>query len=352
MKENSFHNPFTFTISPELFVGYSKETERILRAVRNREKATLIIGPTGSGKTTMLKYIAQMLEKECKIIYIPKPPKDPTDFIGIFSPFLKGFFSFFKNNGTNLYNMGEKLNKKLSGKPMLFFVDECHEASLESLEWMRALTDQTDSLSIVMAGLPILDKMLKENLETFVRRVNTKVELLALSKYEVRDLIKKRIESAGGTDIKPLTEEAVNFVYQRTGGFPREVIRLCYGLLENAKERSVASIDMDFIKECNGHALHSDFLPASKRPISADFSKQLPAKQREIIGILGNRELKPTEIVAKLKPEEYKNRDIAIRSVNNILRRLMSEGIIERVRSGKAYKYGISEKYRTLMVRA
>ena len=95
MEENSAQNPFTFTISPELFVGYSKETEKILKAVKNREKATLIIGPTGSGKTTMLKYIAQTLDKGYRIIYIPKPPKNPSDFLEIFSPFVKGFFHFF-----------------------------------------------------------------------------------------------------------------------------------------------------------------------------------------------------------------------------------------------------------------
>jgi type II secretory pathway predicted ATPase ExeA len=347
MNESSSQNPFTFTISPELFVGYGKETENLLKSVRNREKATLLVGPTGSGKTTMLRHIARCLDGECKILYIPKPPKEPADFVEIFSPFIKGFFDFLRPNGVNLYNLGPKLNEKLKGKKFLFFVDECHEASVESLEWMRALADQVDSISIVMAGLPTLNKMLKDNLETFLRRVNTKVELVALTKYEVRDLVKKRIESAGGNDIKPFTDEAVNFVYQRTGGFPREVIRLCYELFEKSRDSNVANIDTDFARQSQS----SPMAPLPK-PVSMDFAKSLPDKQRAVVEILGNSELTPVEIVSKLKPEEYKNRDIAIRSVNNILRRMMSEGITERNKHGKAYKYSVSEKYRTVMVRA
>jgi len=345
----NIQNPFIFTISPELFVGYSKETEKIIKSIKNKEKATLLIGPTGSGKTTMLRYIAESMKDEYKILYIPKPPKNPFDFINIFRPFIRGIFDFFKRNtGITLYNLGYELNKKLKNNHLLFFIDECHEASVESLEWLRTFIDQVDRLSIVMAGLPILNKMLKEHLETFLRRINTKVELISLTRYEVRELIKKRIESVNGEDIKPFTDNVINYIYQKTGGFPREVIRMCYELFEKTKERGVTTIDIEMINESriSGPDIHIPQTP------EADFTKTLPEKQRIIVEIIGSKELTPTEIVSKLKPEEYKNKSIAIRSVNNILRRLMAEGIVERTKYGKAYRYKLTEKYKTFMVEA
>jgi len=64
-------------------------------------------------------------------------------------------------------------------------------------------------------------------------------------------------------------------------------------------------------------------------------------------------EMTPTEIVEKVQAEgEYKDQENAIRSVNNLVRRLMSDGFVERKKFGKAYKYRLSPRYKTLFVKA
>ena len=50
--------------------------------------------------------------------------------------------------------------------------------------------------------------------------------------------------------------------------------------------------------------------------------------------------------------EEYKDKENAVRSVNNLLRRLMNDGIVERKKTGKSYKYRVSGKLQTVMVDA
>ena len=103
------------------------------------------------------------------------------------------------------------------------------------LEWLRVLSDQVDNLLIVISALPVFEDNLSE-LETFRKRIMARIELLSLTKEETRDLIRKRVESVGGGFPGIFDENTINFIYERTGGFPREVIRLCNELVNKALE--------------------------------------------------------------------------------------------------------------------
>jgi type II secretory pathway predicted ATPase ExeA len=340
----SFHwnsNPFTFQITPSIFVGYSREISDVLTGLQSGNKFSLVLGPTGSGKTTMLRSLEQRFQGS-KIIYISKPPKDPKDWISVFEKITKRRFSI-RRKQPSLYNLGEQVNRSLKGSKLMLFVDECHEASTESLEWLRALADQIDGLSVVMAGLPIFESSVKGSLETFMRRVGTKVEIGSLTKSETRELMKRRIEIAGGDDIKPFSHNIVDYVYERTGGFPREVLRVCNELSLKAMEKNITTIDTDFLVETN----------APEARLSSERISSLPERQQLLIETLAKHgELTPAQIISKLDAEEYKDAENGVRSVNNILRRLMKERIVERKKRGKSYAYAVSEKFQTLLVQA
>jgi len=151
------------------------------------------------------------------------------------------------------------------------------------------------------------------------------------------------IDPLGGDDIRPFTSETINYIYERTGGFPREVIKVCNDLAYKAIEKNISTIDTEFLKETEA--------PVSR--ISMESIQSLPERQKLILDALSEGgEFTPSEIVAKMDSEVYKNRDNAIRSVNNLLRRLMKDGFVERKRVGKTYKYILSNKFSTLMVDA
>jgi type II secretory pathway predicted ATPase ExeA len=338
-------NPFTFQILPELFVGYEKESKNIISGVRNGSKFMLLVGPTGSGKTTLMRHMVSEFGDYRHALYIAKPPKRPEDWITVFQDVLRqGLLkSLFSRRDVNLYNLSSRISRKLNGDKCILFVDECHEASVESLEWLRALVDHVDSLSVVLAGLPVFETMLKSSLETFVRRVDVKAELTNLTKSETRELMKRRIENTGGEDIKPFTHGAIDQIYERTGGFPREIIRLCNSLAQKALERNISIIDTDFLREVDE--------PTPR--ISLDKINSLPDRQRLILETIGQHgELSPSELISKMEINEYKDRENAVRSVNNLLRRLMKEKLVERKRTGKTYRYSVSEKYQTMLVSA
>jgi len=340
-------NPFVFQILPELFVGYGRETESLVDGLQSGNKFSLVLGPTGSGKTTLIKSIINRLSSEFDhVIYLPKPPRDHMDWVSVFHDFtrsgiLKSIFS--RGNGVSVYNLSEVVNNRLSGKKVLLLIDECQESSVESMEWLRALTDHIQNLYIVMAALPVFENTLKSSLESFLRRVGTRVELTTLTRSETRELVKKRITHTGGDDIKPFTSGTLDYVYQRTGGFPREILRVCDELVKQAIEKNISTIDTDFIKETH----------QPEQRLSIEVLDTLPERQRLILDTLSREgKMTPSEIIDALDIEEYKNRDNAIRSVNNLLRRLMKDGLIERKRIGKTYKYVVSSKFQTLMVEA
>ncbi len=346
-------NPFNFKIMPNLFVGYPRETEKLANSIHSNHKISILIGPTGSGKTTFLRFLAKTFEKNRKIFYLSKPPNNPDDWVKIFTNFIgPGTIGrlFSRTKNVNIYNLSEWTNSRMKNKKMILFVDESHEASTETLEWLRTLADQIDNLSVVIAGLPVLETMLVDKLETFMRRSNLKIELTSLTKSETRELIKKRIEWAGGEDIKPFTSETVERIYEKTGGFPREVIRMCNDLVQKAIEENITSIDMDFLGDSD-FLMHAAHRHHHRIPLSSLDS--MPSKQKNIIEILWKYgELTPAEIVDKMDMDDYKNKDNAIRSINNIVKRLVKDGTIIRKRRGKSYQYLLSDKMRTLMVHA
>jgi len=335
-------NPFEFSVYSDFFVGYDQEKARIMAGIRNGEKLCLLMGPTGSGKTTFLKHIQGMLD-DSRTILIPKPPRNPQDWLSVFSPIIRKRFTVFRKQEPTLYNLHEIVNDRLDGERLVLFVDECHESSVESLEWLRTFIDQIQNITVVIAALPVFERQLKENLETLMKRVSVEVRLTNLTKSETRELIKRRIERSGGRDIEPFTSDSMQYIYDKTAGFPREVLRLCSEIFVKAAEKKISTIDLDFLQEVG---TTTQRMPLNRLSL-------MPEMQRSILELLGAKgPLTPGEIAKGFEDKEYKSQGNAIRSVNNVLKRLMAEGFVERQRIGKSYQYKASGKVNTVLVNA
>ena len=356
-------NPFTFDVIPEIFVGNIHEVNQILDSINNRNKISFIVGTTGSGKTTLLRSIETRYGNDGfrHIIFISKPPKAPEDWIKVFKKVVSGGFMssiFSRKDEVSLYNLSDTVNRKLNGSKCLLLIDEAHEASMDSLEWLRVMSDQVGGITTVMAALPVLESKLKDNLETFLRRVSTRIELTNLSKSETRELVKRRIENVGGSDIRPFTQDAIEVIYERTGGFPREILRTCSDSVQNAFGKGISTIDAEFLMENDK--------PAQKMPLEK--VSELSDKQRIILEALSKKgELTPSELIEGICApqadgytsdvceqllEGYKDNENAVRSVNNLLNRLLKEKMVERRKVGNAFKYKVAPRIASLLVHA
>ncbi len=335
-------NPFTLRINPNLFVGYNKELRRLIHHIQEDRKFAMVSGATGAGKTTLLKLIQAKFHDKHEILYLSKPP-EYGEIPGVFTEkFKPPLLHRLLGKNVSIHDIPGYLNKHL-GENLLLMVDEAHESDVKVLQWLRTITDQVDKIQLIMAGLPSIDKKLKNNVETLKSRVTTRIDLTTLSENETKDLIEKRIEDAGGEGLGPFTEDCVKQIYEKTGGFPREILKICDRLINWALENDVKEIDsLEELEEGESE---------QREERSKDFLKDLPYKQREIVKILSEEdELFPSDIAERLGTESYKTKQHAVRSVNNILRRLLKEGITERTKRGKGYVYFLDTKTKNLLV--
>ncbi len=328
-------NPFILNILPDLFVGYKSQSEDIIRLVKERHKLVSIAGPTGSGKTTLLKWLSETFGNGYDFLYIGKPPEKAEEFVDIFN---EKYPRFWGRHIKNMYQIPNFLNKRLRSKHLIVLFDEAHESNMDVLEWLRVLSDQVENMSIVLSGLPVLDDHLTK-LETLRKRIMGKVELVSLTKEETEQLIKKRIRNAGGTGEE--FNDLIEAVYDRSGGFPREIIKVCNDAVNEAMK--------------TGRPLTKELLiieiPKEQLKVSLRFLEELTPTQREIVEMLV-KPMTPGQIANNLDLQKYKSRQHAVRSMNNILKRLMDDKMVERVKEDRAYLYQLSPSIRSILVKA
>ena len=347
-------NPFVLKVDPKLFIGYEQQVRALCRHIEGGHKVALLTGATGSGKTTTLKWL-EMTYPDAK--YITKPPQRVDDLINMFLEFYPlSFFERILGRKPTLNSLPAYINKKAKGK-IILLIDEAHEAPREIFEWLRVLTDQIERVSIILAGLPVIETRLKNELESLNQRITTRVSLTALSQTETLLLIQKRIEDVGGAGITPFTESAIHEIYKRTGGFPREVLKFCDRLILSASEKNLEKIDAAEVlnhKEINFPEKVSEQPVAHvERPTPVQDISMLPAKQRKIIEILSHQDwISPSAIVDQLDMTKYKSKGHAVRSTNNILKRLMIDGFVQRESHGKAFLYALTPKVKAMLAKS
>jgi len=328
-------NPFILNILPELFVGYKYQSADLIRLIQERHKVVLLVGPTGSGKTTLLEWLSESVDHNYDFLFIGKPPKRPEEFVDIFN---EKYPRFWGRHLKNIYQIPNFLNKRLRSKHLVVLYDEAHESNIDVLEWLRVLSDQVENMSIVIAGLPVFEDHLSK-LETLRKRIMAKIELVSLTKEETEQMIKKRIRNVGGTGEE--FNSLIDVIYNRSGGFPREIIKFCNDAVNESMKTGRPLTKELLVQE----------IPKEELKVSLRFLEDLSPTQREIVEML-IKPMTPGQIANNLNLEKYKSRQHAVRSMNNILKRLMEEGLVERVREDRAFVYQLAPSIRNIVVKA
>lgn len=341
------HNPFNFKIYPDLMVGYDSAIQQVSEAISADNKFSIVVGETGAGKTNLLKWLVESHEDERDIYYMPKPPTNNDHLLEFLRDEIlqPGFIQRLTNSYT-LYNIHESLQDDLD-EPTVLIIDEAHEASMEVMQWIRTALDHVDNLSIVAAGLPEFKDTLEEDVNTLYSRATSIVELQSLNRDESIELVRERIEKAGGSGLEPFTQDALLEIYERTQGFPREVLRACNDCVVHAAREGKSIIDRTDVEEIvapitgedNQDQDEDEEEPSIVASLNLTDKQEMVAEALEETGPMSSG-----EVVDHLGlEEEYSSRSHAVRSVNNILKRLMENDVVERNREGRSYVYFLED---------
>lgn len=336
-------NPFTLEIYPSLFVGYTKEAGSLISHIEEGHKYILITGPTGSGKTTLLKWLQQKYD----VLYLSKPPRSQEELLQVFRVTLLKrniIDKILMRRISTIHEIPYKFSQKYKKRRILLLIDEAHETNIHILEWLRTLVDQIEGTTLILAGLPILKEKYLKKLETLSQRITLEIELTSLNKDETVQLIKKRIFNVGGRTIEPFTTDAFNEIYNETGGFPREILKLCNTLIHKSIENGSVIVDSSYFNE------HKPINVVEQLKITME---ELTNKQQKIINLLENSNgMTPIQIVDKLGYKDYGSESHALRGMNNILKRLVNNNLITRERKGRTYIYKISPKLKNILIKS
>ena len=222
-------NPFTLDIFPELFTGYGAQVDVIFEKIYQRSGHILVLGNKGVGKTILLKWLTETLKKKFMTVYLPRPAAEFDDLLEFVASNLK----IKKRRGRKLtiYDLEAKASKEKKG--ILLFLDEAHEFSVEFERNLRSMGD-LNGVNLILAGLLEARDKIKHDSPPFYDRIVQEIVLEHLTLGESRELMKKRIESVGGKDLRPFTEAAVEKIFKMSMGIPRMLLKVCDWVITDA----------------------------------------------------------------------------------------------------------------------
>lgn len=201
----------------------------LVYAITHGEGLIKVVGEVGSGKTMLCRMLQQQLPENIDTVYLGNPTLQPDEI-------LVTILSDLGVTGTTAGNrqiLLDQLNNALlsrhgSGRRVVAFVEEAQGMTLESLEFMRLLTNlETASdklLQIVLFGQPELDQTLADpRIRQFKDRITLNLTLPPLSENDTRDYLRSRLQVAGYRGPDLFSDAVVRNIARLSGGLSRRI---------------------------------------------------------------------------------------------------------------------------------
>jgi len=226
--------PFENTPDPRFLFHSAQFDEahlRMLYVVRERKGAGMLTGVFGCGKTLIGRALMDELAHErYHTVYLAHPRLSDLDFLRMIAHQL-GVTPPPSQKADCLIKIEEALfNTMRSGKETIVIVDEAHAIEeLTVFEELRLLLNfqlkDRFLLTLLLFGQPELAPRVNA-LKPLEQRIAMKCHLGGLSAEETTAYIQHRLTVAGAPHV-PFTPEALQRIYEHTGGIPRRINRLC-----------------------------------------------------------------------------------------------------------------------------
>ncbi|HVA62666.1 MAG TPA: AAA family ATPase [Terriglobales bacterium] len=223
--------PFSLACDPRFLyfsAGHKEAMAGMLYCLRERKGVALLLGEPGTGKTTLLAAVGEMLPGGVVAQSLDTPlHATPAEAL---AAILRGFHLEAEAGGQSA--MLAELRTYLAGRHragecVLLLIDEAQDLNPLVLEQIRLLTNLElgghKLLQIILSGQPELAAHLRTaNGRALHQRVAVRCQLAPLNRLETQAYLRARLEQAGSK--RGLFEEAaVERIHQYSQGVPRVI---------------------------------------------------------------------------------------------------------------------------------
>jgi type II secretory pathway predicted ATPase ExeA len=229
--------PFDLTPDPRfLFMtaGHREALSTIQYGISGRKGITLLIGPAGTGKTTLVQAALRTQQGlRVKALHLANPTLTRNEFFEFLALELNLSNAAAQSKTHFLRELDTTLaQRQAAGVMTALLVDEAQAMSDTLLEEVRLLANSETSVDhrfpVVLIGQPELAVRLNErSMQQLKQRVALRALLAPLNLRETADYMAERIRISGG-DIRTIfTQEAVAAIFGCSGGIPRTISVVC-----------------------------------------------------------------------------------------------------------------------------
>jgi type II secretory pathway predicted ATPase ExeA len=309
--------PFRLTPDPRflhLADPHRTALKVLLQGVLQRKGFTVVAGPVGTGKTTLLHTALQILTEKSEgrgrlvSAFLVNPTLAPSEL-------LEAVLDEYEITCTatskprRLAALHQMLfQTQQQGGTAILLIDEAHLMSVELLEEIRLLgntdTYQEKLLQIVLCGQPELFAVLQRpELQALQQRIASTCLLRPLSLPEVRAYMAERLHAAGLRGSSPFTGTAVEVIHRLTNGVPRLINLLSDACLLVGFELKRKQIDQFLVEQASEDVLgllKGPFAPGGLGtvPSNSNSRDEAPAEQPESRSKWSDRPLQARPVAA------------------------------------------------------
>ena len=285
--------PFALTPDPRFIYFTPSHTEVMANlhyGIESGKGLIVVTGEVGTGKTTILRWMMQRLDRTVLVAYIFNPRLSVTEFYQHLASLLD--VQKWETKPELLVSLGQALDSRHSrGLRTVLIIDEAQGLSPAVLEEIRLLSnfesDTAKHLQIVLTGQPELRNVLNyPDLRQLKQRVALRCVIKALPSVEETDrYITSRLLASGAERTEMFTSEAVDYIYRCTEGIPRNINNLCDNALLAGYAAGELTVGRAIVEEV---AETFDMLPRLDRGLQTGEENELPAR---IFSAAGRAEL-------------------------------------------------------------
>jgi len=266
--------PFTLTPDPRFIYFTPSHTEVMANlhyGIETGKGLIAVTGEVGTGKTTVLRWMMQRLERTVLVGYIHNPRLAVPEFYQQVASLLD--IQNWETKPEFLASLGELLSSRHSrGLRTVLIIDEAQGLSPSVLEEIRLLSnfesDTSKQLQIVLTGQPELRVVLND---PALRQLKQRVALRCVIKplptvAETDRYITSRLLVSGAARTDIFSSDAMDYIFRCTEGIPRNINNLCDNALLIGFAAGEETIGSTLVEEA---AESLDMLPRHERRLGS-----------------------------------------------------------------------------------